>query len=175
MELLVVIGIIGILVLVSLPNIYKIIMMHRIRSSATELLTRARSVRRLALTKRRELQMIVDTEEHTFRVEKPGHTEYDLLKDIAGAILASSETYPNLTAFMLYYENATSLELNVHIGDANNDGYDNMTTTCINKTVSFNPAGTIEPTCSFTLTNSQIDTQYELRMYKGGQIILKRL
>lgn len=174
LEMLVVVTIIGILVLISLPNIPPIIAGHRVRSSANDLLTKVRTIRSVAISKRRQLDMTIDTTEHLLKVEKPKHTEYDLLKDIALAISTSSEAYPNLSSFILYEEDAETLE-EVHVGDKRRNGIDLMETDCPSNKVSFNPSGTIQSTCTITITNKKSSGKYQLTLYKGGQIVLERL
>lgn len=179
MELLVVVAIIGILSLVSLPNIPPIIAGHRIRSSSNNLLSKMRSIRSVSIAKRRQLDVVldIDNDQHIYvlKVEKPAHTEYDLLKDIAEAISTSSATYPNLSSFILYEEDSQSLEEIDLSADRRQHGIDKMATDCPNNKISFNPSGTLKDTCTIRLGNKRSNTQYHLRLYKGGQIVLERL
>jgi prepilin-type N-terminal cleavage/methylation domain-containing protein len=175
MELLVVVAIISIIALTSLPNIPPILAGNRIRSTSNNLLSKMRSIRSVAIAKRRQLDVVLDTDNYVLKVQKPAHTEYDLLKDIAEAISTSSATYPNLSSFILYEEDSQTLE-EVKLGtDTHRSGIDKMETDCPSKKISFNPSGTIQDTCTIWLKNKRSTTQYELRLYKGGQVVMERL
>ena len=184
MELLVVIGIIGILVLISLPNISKIIMMNRFRSSANDMLIRSRFVRDLALKTRRQLNLVITPANQSGSIQKPAYTEYDLLQNIAEAI-RKSETITD--KYILYEEKGGKVclahwnEYAVPPGNTceyylagikPNNAVDDFSTTCPLNRVSFNPSGTFEDTCAITVKNNTLKRQYTLTLYKGGQTML---
>lgn len=183
LELLVVITIIGILVLISLPNIFKIITMHRIRTSANDVLIKARFVRELAIKTRRRLNMQFTDDTESFYIQKMGHTEYDLLKDIATAI---SKAQPiNTDEYILYVEKGgficPSTWANALLPDATceyyvggslmKNGVDTLTSDC--DPIIFNASGTIDSTCTITITNTMLNRQYDIMLYKGGQMKIK--
>lgn len=158
--------------MISIPNIYRIIVGHRFRTSGNDLLVKTRWVRSVAIAKRRRLDMIIHSGNQTLEVLKPAHTEYDLLKDIAKAISTSASAFPNLSSFILYEEDSDTLET-FEIGDANDNAVDVMTTTCTNDTISFNPSGTLSETCEIAIKNTRTNGQVTLKLYKGGQTILR--
>ncbi|PID58318.1 hypothetical protein CSB45_04425 [candidate division KSB3 bacterium] len=170
-ELLIVIAIIGILVMIATPNFYNIMRKHRLRSSANDLLSKARWVRTVAIAKRRQLEMTIhDGSNPSLTVKKPKHTEYNLLKDIAGALLQTHLADP-LKNFVLFEEAANTLG-SFTIGDKDKPGYSSMTTNCPAKTISFSPSGTLSATCNISII-SDTGASYTLELYKGGQMILR--
>ncbi len=173
MELLVVLGIIGVLVMIGIPNFYQIMVGHRLRSSANDLLTKTRWIRTIAIAKRRQLDMTINETARTLTVNKPAHTEYDMLKDIAAAMLAAADPdNPDLSSFVLFEEGSQDLGT-FKIGDADKPGYDVMATTCPSETLSFNPSGTLSVTCNISITSSDTGATFTLKLYKGGQITLQ--
>lgn len=186
MELLVVITIISILALLSIPNIYKIIMMHRIRTSANDVLLKARFVRSLAIKSRRQLVMNIDAVEQSFNIMKIGHTEYDLLQDIADAV---SKGLSLDDEYILYVERGgqvcNTTWNNALVPDSTCEYYlgGSQTKNGIDddlvfgpascSQIRFYPAGTLQSTCKITIKNEMLDRQYTILLYKGGQMAIK--
>lgn len=185
LELLVVVAIIGILVLISLPNVYEIIQMTRIRTATNDLLIKIRAVRTLAIKSRRELRLYIDKDSQSLYVKKPGHTEYDLLKDIATAV-AKGES---LDDYVLYVEKSGDICLSswdesrfedescqYYIGrNKDVNGVDNITfdddAAC--SVIVINPSGTFRSTCTITLENTRLQRTHKVAIYKGGQLTSK--
>lgn len=185
LELLVVVAIIGILSLISLPNIYQIIQMNRIRTSANDLLIKVRYARSLAIKTQRELTMTVNLPQESLSIFKPGHTEYNLLADIAGRILSNQALDDR---HLLYVEKSgkicvstwnnarvSSESCEYYIGDSRkNNGVDEVTSTCPNNQIVFEASGVLrDATCSFQIKNQRLDRSFTVVVYKGGQVVLK--
>lgn len=191
LELLVVVGIIGVLVVTSIPNIPPIIANHRISTSGNDLLIKIRSVRRLAMNMRRKLIMEFDVDDRSFQVIRPEHVEYDLLKDIAGAVEQGVD-FTSDNQYVLYKEeggdtvlcmaewaelqiqDTTSTTCRYAVGRKKGSGIDEMSTDCPIQRITFNPSGVIESTCSVSIKNNLVDRQFTLKVYKGGQVLLRR-
>lgn len=186
LELLVVITIIMILAVISLPNIYKIIMMHRIRTSANDVLLKARFVRSLAIKSRRQLVLNINAAEQSFNIMKTGHTEYDLLQDLADAVSKGKALDDE---YILYVERGgqvcNTTWNNALVPDSTCEYYfgGSQTKNGIDadlvldpgscSTIRFYPAGTLQSTCKITIKNVMLDRQYTILLYKGGQIAIK--
>ena len=181
-ELLAVIAIIGILAVISLPNIYKIIMMYRIRSSANDVLSKARFIRALAIELRRQVVWKINKTEQSFTIQRLGHTEYDLLKDIADVVSKGQSL--NDDEYILYEEKGgevcnttwnTSLVPDSICkyyfgGGKDKNGIDSdivldPTTTC--DEIKFYPSGTLQSTCTITIKNVVLDRQYQILLYNS--------
>ena len=193
LELLVVVAIIMILSVISLPNIFKIIMMHRIRTSANDVLIKARFIRSLAIKTRRELVWNINKSEQSFTIIKTGHTEYDLLQDLADAVSKGKTLDPADTAadeYILYVEkggqvcdttwnNALVPDSTCEYyfgGSQSKNGLDAdiviEPSSCGNQ-LKFYPSGTLQSTCNIIIKNEMLDRQYTILLYKGGQIAIK--
>jgi hypothetical protein len=186
LELLVVVTIIMILAVISLPNIFKIIMMHRIRTSTNDVLIKARFIRSLAIKSRRQLVWDLNLQEQSFTIIKTAHTEYDLLQDIADAV-SKGQTLDD--EYILYEErggqvcNTTwnnalvpdSICEYYFGGSKSKNGIDADIvvdpTSC--EEIKFYPSGTLQSTCKITIKNKMLDRQYTILLYKGGQIAIK--
>ena len=183
LELLVVITIIAILAVISLPNIYKIIMMHRIRTSANDILTKARFTRSLAIKSRRQLLWTINAAEQSLSLMKLGHTEYDLLEDIADAV-SKGETLDD--EYILYEEkggqvcnttwnNALVPDSTCEYylgGSPSKNGIDvdiEFEPSNCNQ-IKFYPSGTLQSTCTIIIKNTSLNRQHRILLYKGGQI-----
>ena len=187
LELLVVVTIIMILAVISLPNIFKIIMMHRIRTSTNDVLIKARFIRSLAIKSRRQLVWDLNLQEQSFTIIKTGHTEYDLLEDIADAV---SKGQALDDEYILYEErggqvcnttwnNALVPDSTCEYyfgGSKSKNGIDAdiviEPSSCGNE-LKFYPSGTLQSTCEITIKNEMLDRQYTILLYKGGQIAVK--
>ena len=186
LELLVVVTIIMILAVISLPNIFKIIMMHRIRTSTNDVLIKARFIRSLAIKSRRQLVWDLNLQEQSFTIIKTGHTEYDLLEDIADAV---SKGQALDDEYILYEERGgqvcNTTWNNALIsgstceyyfgGSQSKNGIDAdivvEPTSC--DEIKFYPSGTLQSTCKIMIKNKMLDRQYTILLYKGGQIAIK--
>jgi prepilin-type N-terminal cleavage/methylation domain-containing protein len=192
-ELLIVVAIIMILAVISLPNIFKIIMMHRVRTSANDVFIKARFIRSLAIQSRRELVWAIDKGEQSFTIISLGHTEYDLLQDIADAVSKGKTLDPADSAadeYILYAEkggqmcntkwnNALVPDSTCEYyfgGSRNKNGIDAdivIEPSSCGSEVKFYPSGTLQSTCQITIKNEMLDRQYTILLYKGGQIAIK--
>jgi prepilin-type N-terminal cleavage/methylation domain-containing protein len=184
MEMLVVIAIIGILVLIGLPNYTRIIMMSRLRNSSNDLLMKMRHARSLAIKTRRQLNITLNSGNQSFSLRIPGHTEYNLLEDLAKAVTDNALTD---SKYILYIEKSGSMcvdswnesrvsdedcDLGYYVGgNPDKNGIDSdLTTTCTGPIV-FNPSGTFDETCEITIQNKlMIDRSYTIKFYRGGQV-----
>jgi prepilin-type N-terminal cleavage/methylation domain-containing protein len=187
LEMLTVIAIIGIIVLIGLPNWTKVIMMHRIRTSANDLMIKIRYVRSTAIKTRRELVMSIDGAEQSVSIQRSGHKEYDLLQDLADVV---SKGLTLGDQYVLYEEDSGTVCVShwddgrvapdrcaYYVGGRfNSNGIDtNITTDCSGPIV-INPSGTFNQTCSFTLRNDMLGREYDIKLFKGGQVkIFERL
>ena len=186
-ELLVVVAIIMILAVISLPNIFKIIMMHRVRTSANDVFIKARFIRSLAIKTRRQLVWNLNKNEQSFTIIKTGHTEYDLLQDIADAV-SKNKTLDD--EYILYEErggqvcNTTWNNALVPgstceyylVGSKSKNGIDadiEVDPASCGNELRFYPSGTLQSTCEITIKNEILDRQYTILLYKGGQIAIK--
>ncbi len=191
-ELLVVLAIIGILALLTLPNIPAIIAGHRLRTSANDVLSKLRSVRSLAISKGRTLELEMDTTAQTFTVTRLEHTEYNLVgtvddQDFVSAIADGDD----LTGFILFSETEESIHMlpiwnsdgtpdyNVPINfDVQStltyNGIETLTMTPSTK-LTFNAEGTLDENVTITLTGPARygSGTFEIVTYKGGQIKIK--
>jgi prepilin-type N-terminal cleavage/methylation domain-containing protein len=183
LELLVVVTIIAILAVISLPNIYKIIMMHRIRTSANDILTKARFIRSLAIKSRRQLLLSFDGVEQSFSLMKIGHTEYDLLEDIADAVSKGQSLDDK---YILYEEKGGQVcnttwnnalvpgsTCEYYLGGSQiKNGIDadiEFEPSNCNQ-IKFYPSGTLQSTCTITIKNTRLNRQHKILLYKGGQM-----
>jgi prepilin-type N-terminal cleavage/methylation domain-containing protein len=191
-ELLAVVTIIGILAMISLPNIYKIIQMNRIRSSCNDLLIKIRYARALAIKTHREMRITLNLTKESFTLFKPGHTEYDLLKDAEIASAVASDTQTLNDRQKLFIEKSgrvcvtswggsqiSSGACEYYVGEsARNNGIDTFTSTCPAGTnagevvLTFEASGVVSATCSITMQSTKVKNTYTLKMYKGGQMVL---
>lgn len=185
-ELLVVVAIIMILAVISLPNIFKIIMMHRIRTSANDVFIKARFIRSLAIKTRRQLVWDLNLPEQSFTIIKPEHTEYDLLQDIADAV-SKGQTLDD--KYILYEERGGQVcnttwnnalvpgsTCEYYFGESqskNGIDADIVVDPASCAEIKFYPAGTLQSTCKITIKNEMLDRQYTILLYKGGQIAVK--
>lgn len=196
-EVLTVITIIGILVLISLPNILGIMQMNRFRTSANDLLVKVRYARSLAIKARKRITMIIDLNQESFRLIKPGHTEYDLMKDISGAVSAGIALDDR---YILYVEKSGAICVNswnnsqvssgacaYYIGETQrNNAVDQVISAapavlpCAagpqpnTVQLEFEPSGILnQPTCTIRLTSTQLNRSHDLTVYRGGQITLQ--
>lgn len=183
-EILVVVAIIGILATIATPNIQKLIIMNRLRSTSNDLLIKVRYIRSLAIQARRELDIVLDLNNQSFKVERPSHIEYDLMEDIAGAVAKGQD----IDELILYEEhsldplicmtdwNVSQVETspcNYYFGRSKqNNAVDSFTSTCPNDKIIFNPSGTVQSTCEATIKNNRLNRSYTLTIYKGGQLQL---
>lgn len=182
-ELLVVVIIIGMMATISVPNITQIIRMNRIRRTANDLLIKARYARSLAVSTRRELSMNLDLINESFSLYKEGHTEYNLLEDIPGAI-ARGQTLDD--QYILFVEKGGSVCVSTwnsarvttdsceyYFGESRfHNGVDQVITDCP-LPLQFEPSGVLNATCSIRIRNDSLDREYELKLFKGGQMVLK--
>lgn len=184
LEMLIVIAIIGILVLIGLPNYSRIIMMARLRASSNDLLMKIRHVRSLAIKTQRELHMSFNLPNQSFMLRKPGHTEYNLLEDLA---TASADGSLGNDKYILYVEKGGGVcvdnwnearvsqekcEDGYYIGGGRKkNGIDtDLVTDCPSNTITVNPSGTLGETCDINMTNKWLGRTYTIRLYRGGQV-----
>jgi hypothetical protein len=114
---------------------------------------------------------------------KIGHTEYDLLEDIADAV-SKGETLDD--EYILYEEKGgqvrNSTWNNALVpgstseyylgGSQSKNGIDadiEFEPSNCNQ-VKFYPSGTLQSTCTITIKNTMLDRQYRILLYKGGQM-----
>lgn len=189
LELLVVVTIIAILSVISLPNIFSIIQMNRLRTSAGEMLLKARFVRDLAIKSRRQVNLVIDpgvagNPKQTVRIERPAYTEYNLLQNIAEAVRKNEiPAVGTPSRYVLYEEKGGTLcvaqwaEYLVLTTDGKCEYYfagippNNgivppsgeaplvMTDCPANNTIVFNPSGTLDATCNITIRNIKLDNR----------------
>jgi prepilin-type N-terminal cleavage/methylation domain-containing protein len=184
MELLVVVAIIGILALVSLPNVFAIIQMNRFRSSANDLLIKTRFVRDLAIKSKRQLNLALNTTNQSLSIRNPGYTEFNLIQDIAAAVAKGQPLDDRYTLFEEkggsvcwagwndYLVPGTACEYCVG-GSKKTNAIDELSVapTGCNPLI-INPSGTFDSTCTVTIKSTRLKRQYQLTLYKGGQMTL---
>lgn len=108
MELLIVVGIIGVLVGISLPNIPPIIAGHRLRTSNNDLVSKLRYIRGLAISKGRTLEVVLNLNEQQLTVSSLSFSEYNML--------AVEDNKDILTRMSEIKANATEAEVQAAVG-----------------------------------------------------------
>jgi prepilin-type N-terminal cleavage/methylation domain-containing protein len=188
-EMLVVIAIIGILAVISLPNIPYIFASNRLRTSNNDIVAKFRSLRQLAISKGRTLEVEVDTTNEWFTVWKLEYKEYNVIDEINEKDLVTTiADNEDISGFVLFTEEKEKLHViprwendgtpiyEVPINYAWKDGRPNgdngiqEMTISPDNTVTIYPSGAFKETTTITIKNTRYDRQYTITLYKAGQI-----
>jgi len=179
-ELLVVIGIIGVLAGIAVPNFGGFIENRRIDAYNNQLISKMRSVRSLAIKRRRRLALKFDTSSKSFSVKKLRHVQWDLLSDINEKIAKGVDfntlfSYKDLVIFDEPASDPPEWQ-KVKITDSPKDGVESMEINFSDYSVIFDPSGTVEIKSGGVATIKIIGKykNFLISLYKGGQVRSQR-
>ncbi|PIE31784.1 hypothetical protein CSA56_17315 [candidate division KSB3 bacterium] len=162
-EMLVVIGIIGVLAMIATPNFMSMIRRNRMRTVVTDLVNVLRTERSRALSLNRQVQLTLDTANKTYSVSRLAYTLYDPL--------SSDPLHPDI----LNYEDGETL-----MTDVSYDSRDWVESTTVSPdpfVVTFSPSGSIQMSGAATgsVKIAGYDMEFEIHLYKVGQVYVFRL
>ena len=180
-EMLVVIGIIGVLAGIAVPNFGGFIENRRIDTYNNQLIAQMRSVRSLAIAKGRRLALKFDTSSKSFSVKKLRHVQWNLLSDINEKIAKGADFNTLVSDKDLVIFDEAALDIpewqNVKITDSPKDGVQKMEINFSDYSVIFDPSGTVEIKSGGVATIKIIGKykNFLISLYKGGQVRSQRV